>query len=777
MINLPKTVQEKLPKFQLSTLVSSPNIAEDLPKEVCDAIGIAVVRGYDIDLATRTVWEQRNELGMKLALQVIEEKSFPWVNCSNVKFPLITVAALQFLARIAIMTKGKQLVKLDVLGQDPMGHRQLQAERISNHISLQFTEQDVNWLSDDEKCKFACSIIGTSFKKTYFDSVEGVNISEYVPAQNFVVDYFCKDLQKAHRVTHLIPMDENDIQERIRRGVFLKQAHENAAPPAMGVDGITKQLEDEASGLQKPVDDGSMPYEMLEQYTWLDLDGDGYAEPYIITVRRDTKQLFRIVARYFDSGDVIRNNDAQVRLVEQQLQGIEDELKKAELKQKAATTPAEGTPPVESASDIPSLMARKSAAEKRIHSLESASNNHIIRIIPERYFTKYTFIPSPDGSFYDYGLGALLGPSNAAVNTTLNQLIDAGTMSNLGGGFLGRGVKMKGGTSAFAPGEWKPVDSTGADLKNNIVPLPAKEPSTVLFQLLGLLISYAEKISGSTDIMTGVSPGQNTPAETSRNTIEQGMMLFSGIYTRMYRAFREEIRSMYRLNRLYFHQSPFFMPLTSSEAAIVAADDYDNQNFLVLPAASPEAISATQRRAKAQNTLQLAMASPGMNVYLAKKKFLEAWEEEDIDRLLPDPEGKSALPPPPNLKMLELQQKQKEHETGVQLQIIELKQAALVNQARIMEWEAKAKKELAEAEGVQTGHDIAMLNAQIGAAKAEQEGVLKSLELLQKAHAHEGQMELEHKKIGVSHGSNDTGSGGVVAASSDSGAGGVPAGE
>ena len=230
----------------------------------------------------------------------------------------------------------------------------------------------------------------------------------------------------------------------------------------------------------------------------------------------------------------------------------------------------------------------------------------------------------------------------------------------------------------------------------------------------------------------------------------------------MYRSFRSEVRKIYADNRLYFKQSPHFLRLTQSEAAIVAPDDYDNPNFILNPAASPEATSTSQRRAKAQNTLQLAMTpNSGMDVYLAKRKFLEAWEEEDIDRLLPDPKGKNAIQAQPNPKMLELQQKQKEHEDSVQISIIELKQQAALNQARIAELQSKAAKEMAEAKGVTTGHAIAMLDAQIGAAKAKQDGVLKSLELLQKAHAHAGQMEVEHKKIGASHGDNAAGSGGM----------------
>ena len=140
-----------------------------------------------------------------------------------------------------------------------------------------------------------------------------------------------------------------------------------------------------------------------------------------------------------------------------------------------------------------------------------------LSIKPETYFTKFPFIPSPDGGFYDLGFGTLLGPLNRSIDTMINQLIDAGTMANTAGGFLSRGIKIRGGNYNFAPLEWKHVDSTGDDLRKGIMPLPVREPSQVLYTLLNLLINYGERIGGSVDILVGQNPGQNTPAETSRS--------------------------------------------------------------------------------------------------------------------------------------------------------------------------------------------------------------------------------------------------------------------
>lgn len=690
-------------KLPLADLVKSPNIAKLLTGEDCDAIGSWAVENYRLDKASRNEWEQRNQDAIKLALQVSEAKSFPWTNCSNVKFPLLTVAALQFLARIAILTKGRHLVKMESVGPDPDGQKALTAQRISSHMSMQLLDEDVNWADDDEKAKLAASILGCAIKKSYYDTIQGQTISEYVPAMYFVVDYFCKHTDTAHRMTHLIPMNANRIKERERRGLFLVMAEAAPSSPELN---LLREAADEAEGIQRPQAASSDEYEILEQYTWLDLDGDGYAEPYTLWVRLDTEQLLRVAARYFDVGDVYRKHDAKVAQLEAKASATED-------------------------------LKEKSALEKEAQSLLNSKDNIIVRIDPIKVFTKYTFIPSPDNGFYGLGLGALLGPMNKSVDTLVNQLIDAGTMSNTAGGFLGRGVKLKGGKTSFDPFEWKPVDSTGDDLRKNIMPLPVREPSNVLFQLLGMLVTYGEKISGATDIMTGVSPGQNTPAETSRNTVEQGMMLFSGIYGRMHRAFREELKKRYELNRLFLQDSPQFPRLTSGPNAILLPEDYDQGHLQVYPTADATALSGQQRKDKAGFLLQVSMQQPGFDRYVVTKRLLEAWDIEDIDQVFPDPKGPRAIAPPQNpkieLEKAKLQQAAQEHTDEMQLAVAALKQEVALNEAKIVELQAKATKHLADAQGVETGHEIAMIEAQIGAARARQDGMLGALTLMEKS--------------------------------------------
>lgn len=698
-------------KFTLAEIVKSPNLAKHLSSDELNAFGTWVTTNYHRDLSTRTDWEQRNDAGIKMALQYAEEKSFPWTNCSNVKFPLVTIAALQFLARISILTKGRNLVKFEAIGADVDGKKAAQAKRISMHMSTQLTDDDICWVDEDEKCKFAASIVGSAVKKSYYDPVSGMNVSEYVPAKNLVVDYYCKHLDTAHRATHLMPMSPNKIQERVRRGLFLKTTDTPQA--GQNSNNLLQQTADDVQGTRNS--GSAEEFEILEQHCWIDLDHDGYAEPYIVSVRKDTGQLLRIVARFLDAGDVHRVNDLAVMQLEDQAKETTD-------------------------------LKEKSNLEKRAQALIDAPDNHIVRIEPTKYFTKYTFVPSPDGGWYGLGLGALLGPVNAATDSVLNQLVDAGTMANTAGGFLGRGVKLKSGKTSFDPFEWKPVDSTGDDLKKNIFPLPVRDPSSVLFQLLGLLISYGEKVGSATDIMTGVSPGQNTPAETSRNTVEQGMMLFSGIYARMYRSFREELLKLYTLNRLFLKQSPHYFDLAKGKDAIIAPDDYSSNRFRIFPSADPSAVSGQQKKDKASALLQWANSTPGVNKYLVNKAWLEACEFSDIDLIYPDPAGPNAIAPPPNpkeeIEKAKLQQKQQEHQDHMSLAVAELKSKLALDEAHVAELEAKAELEASQAEGIDTGHEIALLDVQIGQARQRAEATRSAVDQLIKIH--QGQM--SHKR-------------------------------
>ena len=651
--------------MKIEELLRSPNIAEMMDDEELSSLGQVMMNDITLDLNSRIEWEERNERANKLALQVVEKKTFPWPGASNVKFPLITIAAMQYHSRAyPALISNNEVVKCKVYGKDDDGEMHKRADRISRHMTYQVMEEDEGWEENTDKTLLVQAISGTAIKKSYFDPVKGHNVSELVLPNDFVVNYYTKSIPESPRVSHRILLSSNDLHERQVRGLFLKINDE--PPPTTPAQSMLTNAREDAQGVRMPTGDPDTPFEFFETHFWHDFDEDGYKEPYIAYIRRDTSKIYRIVARYFEDSIEYHNGE-------------------------------------------------------------------IIRIKPEQYFTKYGFVPSPDGGFYDLGYGVLLGPTNDSVNTIVNQLIDAGTMSVTGGGFLGRGVKIKGGDYSFKPHEWKRVDSTGDDLRANIFPLPIRDPNGVSFQLLQLLINYGERIAGATDIMTGVSPGQNTPAETSRNTMEQGMKVFNGIYKRTWRAMKEEFQKLYRLNQLYLPSEPVEFEY-NNELSFVLPDDYSMDMKLVKPAADPNVVSDSQRQMQAQAVLQLATSTGGFNMYEVQKRYLDALKVSAIDQILPDPKGPNAIKPGPSEKMqiekMKNDERQMNHQLRFKLGIAKLMQEAELQQAKITELQAKAVLELEQADGVKSGHAIAMLEAQIGAKRAHVDGILKSIEMM-----------------------------------------------
>jgi chaperonin GroES len=703
-------------KLKIEDLVSSANIAEKFNasadgRSFLTQLGEDVVREYREDKDSRKEWEERQAASMKLALQVVEEKSYPFANASNIKFPLVTIAAMQFHARAyPALIESANVVKTYVIGDDPTGEESARGARVAAHMNYQLHVEDPQWEENTDRAYLALPIVGCVFKKTYFDKVAGVNRSVLVLPGDLVVNYWAKDLQSASRITHVLHWEKNTLIEKQRSGVFLDR--EILDPAQSPDDDAITQARHLAQGTRDSESVRSQ-FTILEQHRYDDLDGDGYKEPYVVFVREDTKEVMRIVALYFDVGDIHRVNDDTARRFEKVLSDINSEDQTEETAKQAKNVKDE------------------------IERLRSAKDNKIVRIEPMQYFTKIPFIPSPDGGFYDIGYGSLLGPINATVDTLINQLVDAGKLANTGGGLLSREIRLKKGSTSFELGEWKTTDTSAENLHKGIFPLPVREPSQVLFTLLSLLVNYAERISGSVDIMVGQNPGQNTPAETSRTMVEQGSKVFSGIYKRVYRALGEELRKMQRLNELFLEDHTKYLDLTTGKGAIISHKDYVLGDVRVIPEADPSIAGDSQKVHQVMALKQAAATTPGYDKYEVEKRFLKAFKVQGIDQVYPDPKGPRAVPQPPNPKMeiekMKQQSDQLDRELQLKLGMAQMMQEAEVNQAKIQKLQAEAIKALAEAQGVDTGHQIALIEAQIGAAKLHREGLLRAVEIMQKS--------------------------------------------
>lgn len=325
----------------------------------------------------------------------------------------------------------------------------------------------------------------------------------------------------------------------------------------------------------------------------------------------------------------------------------------------------------------------------------------------DEYFTKYGFVPNPDGSFLDLGLGKLLAPTNHTVNTLINQLIDAGTRSVTGGGFLGRGIKIKGGNLKFRMGEYKRVDSTGDDLRKNIVHLPSTEPSGVLFNLLNLLITSGQRLASTLDSQVGENPGQNQKATTSAIVQENGQKIFNGIYKRCHRSLKKELKKIFYLNSIYLPAESYLNVLDGDfpeeMKRTIHRSDYDVKSLNLVPAADSAYTSQQQRMAKSRALME-KIGTGLVNPQEAVRRSLEAEEQSNIPKLM------EVQPPQPSLE-------EKEFEHQKQMDIQRLKLDRLNSQREDLKVRANAILALAKAEEAETG-------TQLGAYKLQLDGIV-----------------------------------------------------
>jgi chaperonin GroES len=238
-------------------------------------------------------------------------------------------------------------------------------------------------------------------------------------------------------------------------------------------------------------------------------------------------------------------------------------------------------------------------------------------------------------------------------------------LHTLQGGFLGKGLRLRMGETGFRPGEWKPVNSTGDDLKKQIVPLPTKEPSKVLLELMGSMISSGKELASVAEIFTGKMPGQNTPATTTMATIEQGMKVFTAVYKRIFRSLTEEFTKIYDINRTYLNPETYAAVVDVN----IGPEDFSDEGYDICPGADPTAVSQTEKLMKAQGLLEL-LPSGMLNPVEVIKRVLEAQEQPNWEQLLPPEvlESGQAPEPPPDPKLLEMQMKGQLEQQKMQLQ-------------------------------------------------------------------------------------------------------------
>jgi hypothetical protein len=244
------------------------------------------------------------------------------------------------------------------------------------------------------------------------------------------------------------------------------------------------------------------------------------------------------------------------------------------------------------------------------------------------HFVHYIYIPGY--GFYGFGLIHLVGGFAESATSILRQLVDAGTLSNLPGGFKSKDLRVKGDDTPIAPGEWRDVDVTGLSLKDSIIPLPYKEPSGTLYQLLNTIVEEGRRFASIADLKIADMSGQ-TPVGTTLAILERTLKVQSAVHARVHVAMRHEFKLLAKIIRDY---TPPVYKYTVEGTRFAKMDDYDLVD--VIPVSDPNATTMAQRVIQYQAALQLAQGAPDIyNIPLLHRQMLEVLGIKDVDKIVP----------------------------------------------------------------------------------------------------------------------------------------------
>jgi hypothetical protein len=254
----------------------------------------------------------------------------------------------------------------------------------------------------------------------------------------------------------------------------------------------------------------------------------------------------------------------------------------------------------------------------------------------KQYFVHYKFLPGL--GFYGFGLIHMLGGLSRTATSALRQLIDAGTLSNLPAGFKARGLRIRDDDNPLQPGEFRDVDAPGGAIRDSLMPLPYKEPSATLFQLLGFVVQAGQRFAAISDMKIAEGGAQQAPVGTTLALLERGTKVMSAIHKRCHYAQRLEFKLLAKVLTEYL--PPEYPYAIAGGNRVIKMQDFDDR-VDILPVSDPNIFSMAQRVTLAQTQLQLAQSNPDMhNMHEAYRRMYEALGVPDVQLILPPPPPK-----------------------------------------------------------------------------------------------------------------------------------------
>jgi len=564
------------------------NLAEYMDERDLASLAGDLLDAYQNDLASRKDWEETYTEGIKLLGLKYEERTEPWEGACGVHHPMIAEAAVRFQAEAIMETfPASGPVRTKIIGESTR-QKQEAAERVQADMNYQLTEIMREYRAEHEKMLWNLPIAGSAFKKVYYDPTMGRQVSLFVPAEDVVLPYGISDISVCERITHRMRKSKNDLIKLQESGFYRNDIDIDDAP-TLSVDPI-QQAKDRETGFSATFDDRHQLLEMhvelvLPGFEDLDKDGDPTGIP-----------LPYVVTLLKDTSDVLavrRNYDP-----------------------------------------IPDVSEGNPDAQIRYKR-------------PNQYFVHYQYVPG-FGS-YGFGLVHLIGNSAKSATAITRQLVDAGTLSNLPGGLKTRGLRIKGDDTPISPGEFRDVDVSSGALRDNIMPLPYKEPSQALLSLLGIITEEARRFAASPDMKVSDMSAQ-APVGTTLALIERNLKVMSAVQARMHFAMKQELKLLAGIIRDHASEKYDYDPENADRRA--RRSDYSYVE--IIPVSDPNASTLAQRVVQYQAVIQLAQMAPQIyNLPKLHRQMLDVLNIKDAAELVPlDEDQKPTDPISENMNIL-----------------------------------------------------------------------------------------------------------------------------
>lgn len=544
------------------------NLADVIDEFDLGRISSDLIGSIEDDLSSREEWEEMYRSGIEYLGMKSEDRTQPFEGASGVVHPVLAESVTQFQAQAyrELLPAGGP-VRTQVVGAQT---EQLvkQAERVKDFMNYKITYEMEEYDPEMDQMLFYLPIVGSTFKKVYFDPLKNRAVSKFVHAEDLVVPYGATDLITAPRITHIIKMDSNEVRKLQLGGFYSDIDLPDGGYGDDENDEVTEAIND-TQGVHPS--SSSEELTIYEVHAELDIPGfedvdemgepTGLKLPYIVTILKDTNKVLAIRRNY----------------------SADDPLRRA-----------------------------------------------------NQYFVHYKFLPGL--GFYGLGLTHMIGGIAKASTSLLRQLIDAGTLSNLPAGFKAKGARITNDDTPLQPGEFRDIDVVSGDLRGTLMPLPFKEPSATLYNLLGTLVDAGRRFAAMADMKIGEMGGE-TPVGTTMAIMERGTKVMSAIHKRLHYSQKIEFKLLAKIFAKTIEPYPYMPSLEVGPEA--KAQDFDDR-IDVLPVSDPNIFSMAQRIALAQTQLQLVQSNPQIHggpqgLYQAYRKMYEALGVSNIDAILPPP--------------------------------------------------------------------------------------------------------------------------------------------